>query len=60
MMTMHLQIGIDFIKIPHSKFYLLVTALYQFSLFFPGSYSQLVGSKEGKLILSQEQLTEDT
>jgi len=60
MMTMHLQIGTGFIKIPHSKLYLLVTASYQCSLFFPDSYSQLVGSREGNLILSQELLTGDT
>jgi hypothetical protein len=60
MMMMLLLHGIDFTRILHSKSYPLVTALYQFSLFFPDSYSQLVISKEGNLIQSQEQLTEDT
>jgi len=60
MMKMHPLHGSDFTKIPHSKSFQLVTASYQFSLFFPVSYFQSVGSKGERLTLSQELHTEDT
>jgi hypothetical protein len=60
MTKMRPQIGLDGIKIPLFKFFLLVTASCQSSLFFQDLCCRSVGSKEEKPIQFQELLLGDT
>ena len=59
-MRMLLQIGLDGIKTPLSKLFLLVIASYQYSSFSLDSYCLSVGSREEKLTLFQVPPSEDT